>query len=231
MAFPFPEANSPNENYYWAFKRLLSAVLIPATGAVFESSTSVYSVGDALLGVSPVIHTFVRVRASFFLYGYSHAFTETLHPFSLTPSSSTTSTSGISQRSATAHRGVCVLRLSVFSLASASSTLTTLVCISLVAVSTITLSPSSPSPTTSYLILGVFYHLLTSLISDFLMFSFTFTFGYQTTFPLSSTSFFFLFMVLLFHRSLCPLLDSDSRFRCSTNNLFFYLAFQVSPSS
>jgi hypothetical protein len=221
MVFPFPEANSPNENYYWAFKRLLSAVLIPATGAVFESSTSVYFVGDALLGVSLVIHTFVRVRASFFLYGYSQAFTETLHPFSLTPSSSTTSTSGISQRSATAHCGVCVLRLSVFSMACASSTLTTLVCISLVAVSTITLS----------LILGVFYHLFTSLISDFLMFSFTFTFGYQTAFPLSSTSFFFLFMVLLFHRSLCPLLDSDSRFRCSTNNLFFYLAFQVSPSS
>jgi hypothetical protein len=126
-ALPFPEANRPHGSYHWAFERLLSAALIPATGAAFALSNSAYPVVDALLGVSLVMHSHIGVCIDTFPHVCSCTVTETLLPPSLTLSSLTTSTPASSRSSALAHPGVSVLRLPVFLLACTSSTRTTLV--------------------------------------------------------------------------------------------------------
>jgi succinate dehydrogenase (ubiquinone) membrane anchor subunit len=62
-ALPFPEAHKAHGSYHWAFERLLSAALVPATAAAFVVSPTAYPAFDALLGVGLVMHSHIGVRA------------------------------------------------------------------------------------------------------------------------------------------------------------------------
>jgi succinate dehydrogenase (ubiquinone) membrane anchor subunit len=61
-ALPFPTPSKSHGSYHWAFERLLSASLVPATGAAFALSGSNYPVLDGLLGVGLVMHSHIGVR-------------------------------------------------------------------------------------------------------------------------------------------------------------------------
>jgi succinate dehydrogenase (ubiquinone) membrane anchor subunit len=61
-ALPFPTPHKPHGSYHWAFERLLSAALVPATAAAFVVSPTAYPTLDALLGVSLVMHSHIGVR-------------------------------------------------------------------------------------------------------------------------------------------------------------------------
>lgn len=53
----FPTPSRTHGSYHWAFERILSAGLVPLTGAAFVTSATAYPVVDALLGVGLVMHS------------------------------------------------------------------------------------------------------------------------------------------------------------------------------
>ncbi|CAK5269892.1 unnamed protein product [Mycena citricolor] len=55
----FPPPSKIHGSHHWSFERLLSAGLIPLTGAAFATSPSVHPVLDGILGVSLVIHSHI----------------------------------------------------------------------------------------------------------------------------------------------------------------------------
>jgi hypothetical protein len=62
-ALPFPAPNKSHGSYHWAFERLLSAALVPATVAAFVVSPSAYPILDGILGVSLVMHSHIGVSS------------------------------------------------------------------------------------------------------------------------------------------------------------------------
>ncbi|KAF7365505.1 Succinate dehydrogenase [ubiquinone] cytochrome b small subunit [Mycena venus] len=58
----FPTPSRVHGSHHWSFERLLSASLIPLTGAAFATSPSVHPVLDGILGVSLVVHSHIGVR-------------------------------------------------------------------------------------------------------------------------------------------------------------------------
>ncbi|KAJ7725315.1 mitochondrial inner membrane protein [Mycena metata] len=66
--FPTP---SRAHTHHWSFERLLSASLIPLTGAAFATSPSVHPVLDGILGVSLVVHSHI---------GFDSMVVDYLHP-------------------------------------------------------------------------------------------------------------------------------------------------------
>jgi succinate dehydrogenase (ubiquinone) membrane anchor subunit len=58
---PFPPISRAQGSHHWAFERLLSAALIPMTGAAFVTSASEFPVLDGILAVSLVIHSHIGV--------------------------------------------------------------------------------------------------------------------------------------------------------------------------
>jgi succinate dehydrogenase (ubiquinone) membrane anchor subunit len=64
-ALPVPAPHTPHGSYHWAFERLLSAALLPATTAAFVVSPTAYPTLDALLGVGLVMHSHIGVRVPF----------------------------------------------------------------------------------------------------------------------------------------------------------------------
>ncbi|KAJ7465237.1 CybS-domain-containing protein [Mycena latifolia] len=67
----FPTPSRMHGSHHWSFERLLSAALIPLTGAAFATSPSVHPVLDGLLGVSLVIHSHI---------GFDSMVVDYLHP-------------------------------------------------------------------------------------------------------------------------------------------------------
>jgi succinate dehydrogenase (ubiquinone) membrane anchor subunit len=57
----FPTPSRTHGSYHWAFERILSAGLVPLTGAAFVTSSTAYPVVDALLGVGLVMHSHLGV--------------------------------------------------------------------------------------------------------------------------------------------------------------------------
>jgi succinate dehydrogenase (ubiquinone) membrane anchor subunit len=57
----FPESSRTHGSHHWAFERLLSAALVPMTGAVFVVSGSQYPILDGLLAFSLIIHSHIGV--------------------------------------------------------------------------------------------------------------------------------------------------------------------------
>ncbi|KAJ7175326.1 mitochondrial inner membrane protein [Mycena filopes] len=55
----FPTPSRVHGSHHWSFERLLSAGLIPLTGAAFATSPSVHPVLDGLLGVSLVFDSII----------------------------------------------------------------------------------------------------------------------------------------------------------------------------
>ncbi|EPQ53371.1 hypothetical protein GLOTRDRAFT_45569, partial [Gloeophyllum trabeum ATCC 11539] len=55
----FPPPSKTHGSYHWAFERLLSAALVPLTGAAFVMSPTAHPVLDGLLGVSLVMHSHI----------------------------------------------------------------------------------------------------------------------------------------------------------------------------
>ncbi|KDQ58287.1 hypothetical protein JAAARDRAFT_35097 [Jaapia argillacea MUCL 33604] len=55
----FPTPSKSHGSYHWAFERLLSAGLIPLTGAAFAVSPTAYPLIDGLLAVSLVVHSHI----------------------------------------------------------------------------------------------------------------------------------------------------------------------------
>ncbi|KZT20525.1 SDHD, membrane anchor subunit of succinate dehydrogenase [Neolentinus lepideus HHB14362 ss-1] len=55
----FPTPSKTHGSYHWAFERLLSAGLVPLTGAAFVMSPTAHPVLDGLLGVSLVMHSHI----------------------------------------------------------------------------------------------------------------------------------------------------------------------------
>jgi succinate dehydrogenase (ubiquinone) membrane anchor subunit len=55
----FPPPSRTHGSYHWSFERLLSAGLVPMTGAAFVVSPTNYPVLDAVLGASLIIHSHI----------------------------------------------------------------------------------------------------------------------------------------------------------------------------
>ncbi|KAF8579281.1 SDHD, membrane anchor subunit of succinate dehydrogenase [Ramaria rubella] len=53
----FPPPSKSEGSHHWAFERLLSASLIPLTGAAFATGGSSYPVLDGILGIGLVVHS------------------------------------------------------------------------------------------------------------------------------------------------------------------------------
>ncbi|KAJ6584606.1 SDHD, membrane anchor subunit of succinate dehydrogenase [Mycena capillaripes] len=68
---PFPTPSRVHGSHHWSFERLLSASLIPLTGAAFATSPSVHPVLDGILGVSLVVHSHM---------GFDSMVVDYLHP-------------------------------------------------------------------------------------------------------------------------------------------------------
>ncbi|KAJ7644386.1 CybS-domain-containing protein [Roridomyces roridus] len=66
----FPTPSRMHGSHHWSFERLLSASLIPLTGAAFATSPSVHPVLDGLLGVSLIVHSHMGFDAM--LVDYLH---------------------------------------------------------------------------------------------------------------------------------------------------------------
>lgn len=60
---PFPTPSRSHGSHHWAFERLLSAALVPLTGAAFVTSGTPYPILDGILGVSLIIHSHIGVRS------------------------------------------------------------------------------------------------------------------------------------------------------------------------
>ncbi|GJJ06058.1 hypothetical protein Clacol_000246 [Clathrus columnatus] len=56
-ALPYPSPSRTDGSHHWAFERLLSASLIPLTGAAFVTGSTTYPVLDGILGVALVVHS------------------------------------------------------------------------------------------------------------------------------------------------------------------------------
>ncbi|KAJ7202861.1 mitochondrial inner membrane protein [Mycena pura] len=67
----FPTPSRMHGSHHWSFERLLSASLIPLTGAAFATSPSVHPVLDGILGVSLVVHSHM---------GFDSMLVDYLHP-------------------------------------------------------------------------------------------------------------------------------------------------------
>ncbi|KAJ6521339.1 mitochondrial inner membrane protein [Mycena vulgaris] len=67
----FPPPSRTHGSHHWSFERLLSAALIPLTGAAFATSPSVHPVLDGILGVSLVVHSHM---------GFDSMVVDYLHP-------------------------------------------------------------------------------------------------------------------------------------------------------
>jgi len=61
---PFPPTSRAEGSHHWAFERLLSAALIPLTGAAFVTSGSHFPVLDGVLAISLVIHSHIGFDSS-----------------------------------------------------------------------------------------------------------------------------------------------------------------------
>ena len=61
---PFPPSCPIHGSHHWAFERLLSASLIPLTGAAFVTGGTSYPILDGVLGVVLVVHSHLGVRHS-----------------------------------------------------------------------------------------------------------------------------------------------------------------------
>jgi succinate dehydrogenase (ubiquinone) membrane anchor subunit len=61
---PFPPSSKTHGSYHWTFERLLSAALVPLTGAAFVTSGSGMPLLDGILGVSLVMHSHIGVCAA-----------------------------------------------------------------------------------------------------------------------------------------------------------------------
>ena len=59
---PFPPPSKMEGSHHWAYERLLSASLIPLTGAAFVTGGTTYPVLDGLLGIALVVHSHLGVR-------------------------------------------------------------------------------------------------------------------------------------------------------------------------
>ncbi|KAJ7595000.1 mitochondrial inner membrane protein [Mycena floridula] len=59
----FPTPSRSHGSYHWSFERLLSAGLLPLTGAAFATSASAYPMLDGLLGVALVMHSHIGFDA------------------------------------------------------------------------------------------------------------------------------------------------------------------------
>ncbi|CAE6437306.1 unnamed protein product [Rhizoctonia solani] len=68
---PFPTPNRMHGSHHWAFERLLSAALIPATISAFVISPTAYPVLDGVLAVSLVVHSHI---------GFDSMVVDYLHP-------------------------------------------------------------------------------------------------------------------------------------------------------
>jgi succinate dehydrogenase (ubiquinone) membrane anchor subunit len=58
----FPPPSRTHGSYHWSFERLLSAGLIPITGAAFVTSSSSFPMLDGILGVALIMHSHIGVR-------------------------------------------------------------------------------------------------------------------------------------------------------------------------
>ncbi|KAJ7081313.1 mitochondrial inner membrane protein [Mycena belliarum] len=67
----FPTPSRTHGSHHWSFERLLSAALIPLTGAAFATSPSVHPVLDGILGMSLVVHSHM---------GFDSMVVDYLHP-------------------------------------------------------------------------------------------------------------------------------------------------------
>ncbi|CAE6496750.1 unnamed protein product [Rhizoctonia solani] len=68
---PFPTPNRMHGSHHWAFERLLSVALVPATVSAFVVSPTAYPVLDGLLAVSLVVHSHI---------GFDSMVVDYLHP-------------------------------------------------------------------------------------------------------------------------------------------------------
>ncbi|KAF7296560.1 Succinate dehydrogenase [ubiquinone] cytochrome b small subunit [Mycena chlorophos] len=66
----FPTPSRTHGSHHWSFERLLSASLIPLTGAAFATSPTAHPVVDGLLGVSLIVHSHIGFDAM--LVDYVH---------------------------------------------------------------------------------------------------------------------------------------------------------------
>ncbi|KZT50497.1 hypothetical protein CALCODRAFT_513264 [Calocera cornea HHB12733] len=70
-ATPYPPPSKSHGSHHWAFERLLSAALIPLTGATFVVSGTAHPILDGLLAVSLIVHSHI---------GFDASLTDYLHP-------------------------------------------------------------------------------------------------------------------------------------------------------
>ncbi|KAF8516227.1 CybS-domain-containing protein [Gautieria morchelliformis] len=66
----FPPPSKMDGSHHWAYERLLSASLIPLTGAAFVTGGTAYPVLDGLLGIALVVHSHLGLDQS--LIDYLH---------------------------------------------------------------------------------------------------------------------------------------------------------------
>ncbi|KAJ7210670.1 CybS-domain-containing protein [Mycena haematopus] len=67
----FPPASRVHGSHHWSFERLMSASLIPLTGAAYATSPSVHPVLDGILAVSLIVHSHI---------GFDSMVVDYLHP-------------------------------------------------------------------------------------------------------------------------------------------------------
>lgn len=65
----FPTPSRTHGSYHWSFERLLSAALVPLTGAAFVTSGSAYPLLDGILGVALIMHSHIGVSLVQFVLG------------------------------------------------------------------------------------------------------------------------------------------------------------------
>jgi len=68
---PYPPVSRSDGSHHWAFERLLSASLIPLTGAAFVTGATPYPVLDGILGVALVVHSHL---------GFDQVLIDYIHP-------------------------------------------------------------------------------------------------------------------------------------------------------
>ncbi|KAH8827762.1 mitochondrial inner membrane protein [Flagelloscypha sp. PMI_526] len=70
----FPTPNRSHGSYHWSFERLLSAALVPLTGAAFVTSGSNFPVVDGLLGITLIMHSHIGFDAVLTDYVHTRKF-------------------------------------------------------------------------------------------------------------------------------------------------------------
>ncbi|KZS91973.1 mitochondrial inner membrane protein [Sistotremastrum niveocremeum HHB9708] len=71
---PFPTPSRSHGSHHWAFERLLSAALVPLTGAAFVTSGTPYPILDGILGVSLIIHSHIGFDSAVVDYLHTRKF-------------------------------------------------------------------------------------------------------------------------------------------------------------